>query len=76
MLCGGPIRKEGDDGLTQFSLTQFQSEKDYLAARDIAVHLLKAGYLSREEFVQIDTNLRQKISPRLGALLADFPCYS
>ena len=76
MLCGSPVRKEGDDGLTQFSLAQFQSEKDYLAARDIAVHLLKAGSLTGEEFVQIDTILRQKFSPRLGALLADFPCYS
>ena len=63
-------------GKNDIRLLQFQSEKDYLAARDIAVHLLKAGSLTGEEFVQIDTILRQKFSPRLGALLADFPCYS
>ncbi len=54
---------------------QFQSEKDYLAARDIAVSLRKRGLLTDEEFGQIDTILRQKFAPVFSVILAENPCY-
>ena len=55
---------------------QFQAEKNYLAAREIALRLLKQSALTDREFVQIDTILREKFSPKIGALLAEFSCNS
>ncbi len=54
---------------------QFQSEKDYLAARDVAVSLRKRGLLTDEEFGQIDTILQQKFAPVFSVILAESPCY-
>ncbi len=53
----------------------FKNEKDYLAARDIAVSLAKRGLLTEDEFWQIDQILRDKFSAILGPLLAENPCY-
>ena len=50
---------------------QFQSEKDYLAAREIALSLLRRSLLTEAEFGQIDQILRQKFSPVFSALLVE-----
>ena len=55
--------------------TQFSNEKDYLAARDIAVSLRNKKLLTDSEFVQIDTILKGRFSPVFGALFAENPCY-
>ena len=57
------------------SRMQFAAERDYLAAREIAVSLAKRGLLTGEEFRQIDQILREKFSAVLGPLLAENPCY-
>ncbi len=55
---------------------QFESEKNYQAARQIAENFRKQGLLTEEEFTEIDTILLQKYQPSLGTLFAENACYS
>ena len=55
---------------------QFNAEKDYQAARQIAESFRKQGLLTEEEFAEIDTILLQKFRPYLGTLFAENACYS
>ena len=50
---------------------QFEADKNYLAAREIAEGFLKKGLLTAEEFDKIDAFLTEKFSPQIGKLLAD-----
>lgn len=54
---------------------QFESEKNYQAARQIAENFRKQGLLTDEEFAEIDTILLQKYQPSLGILFAESACY-
>ena len=49
---------------------QFEAEKNYLAAREIAEGFLKRGLLTIDEFDKIDAFLTEKFSPQLGKLIA------
>ena len=49
---------------------QFEAEKNYLAAREIAEGFLKKGLLTEEEFTKIDAFLTEKFSPQMGKLIA------
>lgn len=55
---------------------QFDAEKNYQAARQIAESFHKQGLLTDEEFGQIDTKLLQKFKPSLGTLFSEIACYS
>ena len=50
---------------------QFEAEKNYLAAREIAEDFLKKGLLTNDEFTKIDAFLTEKFSPQIGKLIAD-----
>lgn len=54
---------------------QFQAEKEYMMASDIAKGLLKRGLLTEEEYTQIDTILLEKYRPLFGTLFSDNACY-
>ena len=47
---------------------QFERELNYDAALSVARRMFAAGLISRAEFVQIDTILREKFSPVWGGL--------
>lgn len=49
------------------TLEQFEAEKNYQAARQIAEFFRKQGLLTDEEFGQIDTILLEKKGSRLWA---------
>ena len=49
---------------------QFEAEKNYLAASEIAEGFLKKGLLTEEEFTKIDAFLTEKFSPQMGKLIA------
>lgn len=50
---------------------QFEADKNYLAAREIAEGFLKEGILTADEFNKIDAFLIEKFSPQIGKLIAD-----
>ena len=50
---------------------QFEADKNYLAAREIAEGFLKKGLLTPDEFDKIDAFLAEKFSPQTGKLIAD-----
>ena len=50
---------------------QFEADKNYLAAREIAEGFLNQGLLTAEEFDKIDAFLTEKFSPQIGKLIAD-----
>ena len=50
---------------------QFEADKNYLAAREIAEGFLKKGLLTPDEFDKIDAFLVKKFSPQTGKLIAD-----
>ena len=50
---------------------QFEAEKKYLAAREIAEGFLKKGLLTADEFDKIDAFLAEKFSPLMGKLIAE-----
>ena len=50
---------------------QFEADKNYLAAREIAEGFLKKGLLTPDEFDKIDAFLTEKFSPQMGKLIAD-----
>ncbi len=58
------------------TLEQFEAEKNYQAARQIAESFRKQGLLTDEEFGQIDTILLEKWEPSLGVLFSEITCYS
>lgn len=49
---------------------EFDREKRYQAAMQIADALLKNGSISEEEYRQIETKLREKYRPILSTLLS------
>ena len=53
------------------SQEQFEAEKNYLAAREIAEGFLKKGLLTDDEFNKINAFLVEKFSPQMGKLIAD-----
>lgn len=55
---------------------QFEAEKSYQAAREIAEGFRRRGLLTEKEFVEIDTILLQKFRPPLGTLFSESACYS
>lgn len=50
---------------------QFEAEKNYLAAREIADGFLKKGLLTVDEFNKIDAFLTEKFSPHMGKFIAE-----
>ena len=50
---------------------QFEADKNYLAAREIADGFLKKGLLTADEFDKIDAFLVEQFSPQTGKLIAD-----
>ncbi|MCM1345320.1 MAG: hypothetical protein NC246_15975 [Muribaculaceae bacterium] len=50
---------------------QFKAEKMYQATMGIAKTLLKQGFVSADEYKQIDTIFTEKYAPTLGSLFAD-----
>lgn len=54
---------------------QFEAEKNYQAARQIAESFLNQGLLTPEEYAEIDTILLQKYQPSLGTLFSESTCY-
>ena len=72
LLYRGTLRKEGCD----MTLEQFEAEKNYQAARQIAESFRQQGLLTDEEFGQIDTILLEKWEPSLGVLFSEITCYS
>ena len=50
---------------------QFEADKNYLAAREIAEGFLKKGLLTPDEFDKIDAFLVTIFSPQTGKLIAD-----
>lgn len=50
---------------------QFEADKNYLAAREIAEGFLKKGLLTPDEFDKIDAFLVKIFSPQTGKLIAD-----
>ena len=59
---------------------QFEAEKNYLAARQIAETFLKQALLKPDEFSRIDALLIDRFQPPLGKLFSgntpDSACYS
>lgn len=55
---------------------QFEAEKNYQAAREIAETFRRQRLLTAEEFVEIDTILLQKYHPSLGTLFSESTCNS
>ena len=53
---------------------QFEAEKNYQAAIEIADGFRKRGLLTEEEYHQIDTLLLQKYRPTLGSLCPELTC--
>ena len=68
--------KAATEGGAPVTSEQFNAEKDYQAARQIAESFRKQGLLTDEEFAEIDTILLQKFRPSLGTLFAENACYS
>ena len=50
------------------TVTQFEAEKNYLAARQIAETFLKQALLKPDEFSRIDALLIERFQPPLGKL--------
>ena len=55
---------------------QFEAEKNYQAAREIAANFHRRRLLTEKEFVEIDTILLQKYRPSLGTLFSESTCNS
>ena len=55
---------------------QFEAEKNYQAAREIAEGFRRRGLLTEKEFVEIDTILLRKYRPSLGILFSESACNS
>lgn len=50
---------------------QMAHEKLYQTTMSIARTMLKNALISREEYAEIDTKMREKYRPSLGTLFAD-----
>ena len=48
---------------------QFESELNYLAARELAESLMKQGFITRTEFKKIDDLLIAAFAPLIGKLI-------
>lgn len=48
---------------------QFESELNYLAARELAESLMKQGFITRTEFRKIDDLLIAAFAPLIGKLI-------
>lgn len=55
------------------SKSEFEREKQYLAARSVAESVHKAGIVRDKELAEIDTILLEKYRPSLSALLCGKP---
>ena len=63
----------GSKVVTAMSEQEFDREKRYQAAMQIADALLKRGSVSEEEYHQIKTKLLEKYRPTLSTLLSGKP---
>ena len=48
---------------------QFESELNYLAARELAESLMKQGFITKNEFRKIDVLLIAAFAPLIGKLI-------
>ncbi|WP_406039042.1 SHOCT domain-containing protein [Succinimonas sp.] len=48
---------------------QFESELNYLAARELAESLMKQGFITKTEFKKIDDLLIAAFAPLIGKLI-------
>jgi len=53
---------------------QFEREKRYQATMNMFQAMLKAGIITREQYVIIDTKMLEKYKPLLGTLFSENAC--
>ena len=64
------ISKIGLEVVTDMNDEQFEREKLYQASMEMFRAMLDQGLITEEEFVVIDTKMREKYSPIIGTLLS------
>lgn len=66
-----PVMWQTGSGVARMSKEQFKAEKMYQTTMSIAKNLLEQGFISADEYKQIDTIFTDKYTPILGSLFAD-----